>query len=54
MPIMQSCQEPKKFNTILLAAMGTLLVFYLFFGLLCYVTFGSEVNPIVTEMLPPT
>ena len=54
MPIMQSCAEPKKFNTVLLAAMWTLLGVYLFFGLFCYVTFGADVKPIITEMLPPT
>jgi len=34
--------------------MWTLLGVYLFFGLLCYITFGAGVEPIITEMLPPT
>jgi solute carrier family 36 (proton-coupled amino acid transporter) len=53
MPIMQSCAEPKKIITILEAAIATLTGVFLVFGTLCYVAYGSDLQPIVTENLPP-
>lgn len=33
-------------------AITSLTVLYLFFGLVCYLSFGKTVDPIITEMLP--
>ena len=55
MPIMQSCAAPDKFVSILIAAIFTLTAVFIFFGELCYLAWGANLNkPIVTEMLPPT
>ena len=53
MPIMQASAEPDKFMKCLVAAIATLSVIYLMFGLLTYITFGSDLDePFITEMLP--
>jgi amino acid permease len=50
---MQTCANPEKFTSILVAAMATLSVVYILFGCLGYVTYGDNMNnPLITEMLP--
>lgn len=53
MPIMQSCAEPLRFINLLYAAIGTLTIIYILFGVGLYAAYGYEVQPIVTENLPP-
>ena len=53
MPIMHACDSPEKFTKILTAALVTLLIMYIIFSELCYLTWGTEMTkPIITEMLP--
>lgn len=52
MPIMQSCEEPKKFLSVLYAAIGTLTILYIFFGTFCCMSYGKFLQPLVTENLP--
>jgi len=53
MPIMQASAEPEKFKMCLLGAISTLSVIFITFGLLTYITFGSDLDePFITEMLP--
>jgi proton-coupled amino acid transporter len=54
MPIMQSCAEPDKFIRLLVMAIFSLTVLYIWFGYVCYFAFGASTDPIVTEMLPST
>jgi solute carrier family 36 (proton-coupled amino acid transporter) len=53
MPIMQSSAEPKRFINLLYAAIATLTTIYIFFSVFCYCAYGYNLQPIVTENLPP-
>jgi solute carrier family 36 (proton-coupled amino acid transporter) len=44
MPIMSACDCPEKFDSILLQAMVTLTVVYCFFGDVCYLILGSDLD----------
>lgn len=53
MPVLAKAQEPQKFTTCLVAAIGTLCVLFIFFGELTSLTFGSNLTePFITQMLP--
>ena len=53
MPIMHACECPERFASILTYAIVTLVILYIVFSELCYLSWGTEMDkPIVTEMLP--
>ena len=53
MPIMRETRKPEQLPLITTAAIVTLCTIYIFFSLLCYYTWGSDLTqPVVTEMLP--
>lgn len=42
MPLMEICEEPKKFPKILMACIATLAILYISFGGICYMTYGDN------------
>jgi len=54
MPIMQQAAQPQHFILLLTLAIGTLTIIYVIFGTICYLSFGTATNQVVTEMLSPS
>jgi solute carrier family 36 (proton-coupled amino acid transporter) len=44
LPIMQVCDCPEKFDKLLMYAFITLIIVYIGFGELCYITLGNTLN----------
>ena len=53
MPIMQQTAEPKKFIGLLYAALTTLTIIYISFGMICFLSYGDNIQNLITENLPP-
>ena len=53
MPVMATTAEPLRFKEMLTYAYMTIIAFECSFALLCYMTWGSNMDePFITEMLP--
>lgn len=51
-PIQESMIEPKKFPKVLMSVIATVTVLMLIVGILCYSTYGSNVNTVIILNLP--
>ena len=53
MPIMHASESLESFKISVIAAYVTLTIFFTGFSVICYLTWGSDMDkPIITEMLP--
>lgn len=52
LPIMEITENQERYPVVVFSVLTTVVVSYLFFGELTYVTWGSDLGTIVTENIP--